>query len=963
MQSKQRRRFLSYGTALIGSGWLAACGDGTGNSGAASGRAIADMQEPGVVPATPPGNLVASREITGHWRFASVSDYPYLSGAQLASADGVSGMAAATVPGTALNSMIVNGRYPDPFYGRIVTDTIPDTLKDTDYWYRTAFATPALRPGQRLWLRFDGVNYMAAIWLNGTPVGTLEGAFRHGYFDVTKLVAAAGGTAYLAVRVIKLDFSEGPLKPSYSSGVTRGGHNGGPTGVTLKNGPTFFCAAGWDWLPTIPDRDLGIWQPVSWFTTGTVRIADLHVDSTLSDDLGSARLQLDLSLDNRTGAPLAATVTGRIGNGIVFSHAITIPAADHPTTTTLTSADVSALSLSNPKLWWPNGYGEPNLYAVTVSIEVQGQVSDTRTINVGLRRIEYSRDIGFGSQLSIKVNKLPILVMGGNWGLDDALKRIPRERLFNQVRLHRDANLNLIRNWNGQSTSRDFFDACDAYGILVWQEFFYSTEAGGAGPANVPRDLANIRDIIVHYRNHPSILLWCGGNEGSPPTALVNGVDALVKELDPGRLCLTSSASDTGDGAVNGYSSGGPYHWESPKGIFSRGYGTSNTAFHNEVGSYSIPTLEFVQAMLPSSSWECPDDYWADRDINADGYQSIYLDGWTLRWGGDGYIARTRNRYGQPKNLADFVRKSQMMNYESIKAIYEATAAVMIGPASGNIASPATGVIMWMTNPAQPSFIWQMYSHDLEQHSSFFAVQRACRRINVILDANTFNVTIANHDASAVFGSVDMRVYNLDSTLAGSTVQDVGVAPASHQVVANLGAQIAAATSDVCIVALALRNPGGATVADNLYWCQKNGQDASYESLDTIAAASIAVSASLVEANDTTTRITADVENIGKAISLMTHLQLYDQSSGQRILPAFYSDNYLNLLPGTSTQIVIDVPHAKEKPISGVALRVDGWKLDQRNTRLSSSDVPVTFNQPALTVAPAVATFGKCGSS
>ncbi|KVE28523.1 beta-galactosidase [Burkholderia singularis] len=961
MKSTQRRKFLVRSAALIGSGWLAACNDGAGDPAATPERLAGNARgnpadsPPDEIPATSPTNLAASGEISGRWTFAAASDCPGLNGARLASAGGMARMSAATVPGTALSSMIANGKYPDPLYGRIVTDTIPDTLKDTDYWYRTTFTTPALRPGQRLWLRFDGVNYRAAIWLNGAFVGTLEGAFKHGYFDVTELVSAAGGTAYLAVCVIKLDFSERPLKPSYSSGVTRGGRNGGPSGVTLKNGPTFFCCAGWDWLPTIPDRNLGIWQPVSWFTTGAVRIADVRVDSVLSDDLSQATLRLDVSLDNRTGQSVAAALIGKIGNDIAFRRTIIVEAADQPVTFSLTPAEIPALTLSNPKLWWPNGYGEPHLYAVSVAIEWRGRISDERTVNVGLRRIEYARDIGFGPQLSITVNKLPILVMGGNWGLDEALKRIPRERLFHQVRLHRDANLNLIRNWNGQSTSRDFFDACDAYGILVWQDFFYSTE--GPAAENVMRDLDNIRDVIVHYRNHPSILLWCGGNEGSPPPALVSGLDALVTELDPGRLCLTSSAGDTGAGAVNGYSSGGPYNWEAPRAAFGRGYGASQVAFHNEVGSHSIPTLECVEAMLPPSSWECPDDFWADRDINGNGayYAQVGLQG------GAGYIATTGARYGEIRNLADFVRKSQMMNYECIKSIYEANAAVMIGPVTGKVTSPATGVIMWMTNPAQPSFVWQMYSHDLEQHSSFFAVRRACRRVNVILDANTFDVTIANHTASAVSGRVETRVYNLDGTPSGKAAWSDGyAAPASYRIVANLRAQIASATSDVCIVTLALHDAIGSTLAENLYWCQRNGQDAAYASLDTMPPAALAIRASAAEVDDGTARITADVKNIGRTIALMTHLQLFDQSSGQRILPAFYSDNYLNLLPGASTRIVIDVPRAAMRSLSRAGLRVDGWKIDRANSRLCAHGVPVTFNERALAVAPVTGVFGKC---
>jgi mannosylglycoprotein endo-beta-mannosidase len=970
MQSRSRRRFLTHSTILAGSELLVACGGGgsssavmplplpPGSAGSppdapippASATPLPGTVPPDVVPA--PTGLASVQKITGPWEFQAASALPpSVTGAQLAAANSSVAMSPAVVPGTALTSMIANGTYTDPLYGQIVTDAIPDTLKDTDYWYRTRFSPSPLQAGQRLWLHLEGVNYKAEVWLNGALAGTLEGAFIQGYFDVTRLVSASGGEAWLAVRVIKLDFSEGPLLPSYKSGVTRGQRNGGPTGVTLKNGPTFFCSAGWDWLPTIPDRNLGIWRPVSWRTTGPVGLADVRVDATLSPDLSAAELSIDLSLDNRGDSVLTGTFIGKI-DGIEFRHEIQIPAGSKLTTVTLTSKDIPALSLAKPRLWWPNGYGEPHLYTFQASIEVNHVVSDQCSLSLGMRRIEYSRDIGLGAQLSIKVNDHPILVMGGNWGLDEAFKRIPRQRLFDQVRMHRDANLNLIRNWNGQSTSEDFFAACDVYGILVWQDFFYSTE--GPAAANTQRDLDNIRDCIVHYRNHPSILLWCGGNEGSPPADLVKGLDALVKELDPKRLCLTSSAGDTGTNAVDGYSSGGPYHWVSPKVLFNKGFGTGQVAFRNEMGSYSIPTLESVQSMIPKASWECPDDFWADRDINANGGNS----------GGKGYIALIASRYGAVANLPDFVRKAQLMNYEGIKAIYESNVAVMIGPVSTAVKSPATGVIMWMSNPAQPSFVWQMYSHDLEQHSSFFAVQHGCRRVNVIMSASSLDLTISNHAAQALSGSVVIQVFNLDGTQAGqTTTSSVGSVPAaSFKVIGNLNRNIAAATSAVCFVKLRVLDSAGATLAENFYWTQKSGNDTDYKLLDTMPPAAVTISASSEEAGDLTTRIKVNVKNTGNSVALMTHLQLFDIATQLRILPAFYSDNYLNLTPGMETLVTIDVARAKGKPLANAGIRVDGWKLDRQNSALSLQGVPVVFNERALaTTNPGGgATFAQC---
>jgi mannosylglycoprotein endo-beta-mannosidase len=491
---------------------------------------------PGQVVEIPHRVLTSMKEITGNWTFAAVDTAASQSGQIRSSLPKPN---PATVPGTVLTSMVNNKVYPEPLYRQIVTKLIDDNLHKTDYRYKTYIDVPKLQDGQRFWLRFDGINYLADIRLKAKFVGRIEGAFKRGYFDVTDIVEdAQGQPAYLEVLIHQLDFAEGPLLPSFASGRTRGGRNGGPSGITLRNGPTLFCTAGWDWVPTIPDRCLGIWQPVYSFTTGAFRIADLRVDTGLSADLSTAELTLDVTISNSVGADATGTIVGKI-NDVEFKYDIPLPASGKTTTITLSSADIPELRLTSPKLWWPNGYGAPYLYSLSIGLDIGNMTSDVRELKFGVRSIQYSRQRGSSTDLAITVNNLPILIMGGNWGLDEALKRIPRQRIFNQVRMHREANLNLIRNWNGQSTSKDLFEACDEYGILVWQDFFSSSEGDGAD--NVDRYLANVRDVIVTYRNHPSILLWCGGNEGPPAKEDIrNGLELLVAELDPSRESLTS---------------------------------------------------------------------------------------------------------------------------------------------------------------------------------------------------------------------------------------------------------------------------------------------------------------------------------------------------------------------------------------------------------------------------------------
>jgi beta-mannosidase len=921
-----RRRFLSSGIAIVGGGALGALG--------LSGIADAAPADAGPL-------LIDGHEITSGWTFTA-ADGTTVPGDRLASAQQIAGLKPAVVPGTPLTSMIANGEYPDPLYGHIVTDTVPDTLKDTGYWYRVAFAVPRLIPGQRFWLQFDGVNYLGTIWLNGTKVGTIEGAFKRGVFDVTDIIAKANGTAYLAVLIGTLDYVDPPSEPSYASGVTRGGRNGGKTGITLKNGPTFFCTAGWDWLPTIPDRDVGIWQPVTWSTTGPVRLIDVHVDPTLSADLRTAGIAIDLTLDSAFDTAKALVLKGSL-DGREFERTVTVPAGTSSVTMT------PSLRLDRPKLWWPNGYGDPYRYRLTIGVESGGQLCDERTVDFGVRRIEYTKPIESPSgtpvdALAITVNNQPILVMGGNWGLDEALKRIPRERLREQVRMHRDANLNLIRNWNGQSSTEDFFEACDEYGILVWQDFFCSTE--GPPPANLARDLDNIRDCIVRFRNHPSVLLWCGGNEGPPPQPLIDGLDALVAELDPKRAALTSSAGDTGKDPIGGYTSGGPYHWVTPSTHFSLNDGTKWPPFQNEVGSYSIPTLEFMKKMLPEPSWEHPDDFWADRDVNGNGGNG----------GGAGYLELTAKRYGEVLNLPDFARKSQLMNYECVRAIYEAHAANMNSAAPGK-PYPRTGVIMWMTNPAQPSFVWQMYSHDLEAHSAFYAVQHACRRVNVILNSQTFDVVVANHTQTAVQGTIAVTLYDLNGKAFAETSLRIGEAGASdHTVVGNIAPQLDTVPGDIAFARLSLKDSHGAELVRNFYWVENPAQAAGFASLDNAPPAAVSVVADAQRGRDGL-ELTVEVENIGHAMALMLHLQVYDTHTGERILPATFSDNYLNLAGGESSTTRVQLNNEQIRHHQDIGVRIDGWKIDQNASRLRGHGVAATFNQAALSTHPPTKTF------
>ena len=232
------------------------------------------------------------------------------------------------------------------------------------------------------------------------------------------------------------------------------------------------------------------------------------------------------------------TVSGR-GAPIVFRKLVTV-AANGSTQVLFDRESTAALHLREVKLWWPNGYGAPNLYKLRLDFAVGTQVSSSQTTTFGIRKIEYQ--VADSENLTLSVNGVRVMARGGNWGLDEAMKRVPRERLDAQFHLHALANLNMIRNWVGQSTNPDFYDLADKYGILLWDEFFQPNPSDGPGKDIPAYPLAaNVTDMVVRFRNHPSIAVWCARNEGYPPKSLDDELKKMMAELDPTRLYRSNS--------------------------------------------------------------------------------------------------------------------------------------------------------------------------------------------------------------------------------------------------------------------------------------------------------------------------------------------------------------------------------------------------------------------------------------
>jgi hypothetical protein len=805
---------------------------------------------------------------------------------------------AATVPGTVLTSFVNDGVYPEPLYGENNRpDKIPDSLSRAPYWYRAVFKVPKAYAGRRVWLNFDGINFSAQVWVNGRQVGAMKGAFRRGIFDISTDVKA-GKKAVLAVLVSPQPHPGDPHEHTIRDGV---GKNGG---ITAIDGPTFLSTIGWDWIPAIRDRDTGIWQKVFLSATGPVVIKDPLVTTDLPlPRTDAADVAVQARVENVTDQPQKGVLRGSFGDA-TFERSVEIA----PHSSQMVSFDpksAAALHVANPKLWWPNGYGPQNLYSLHLSYEVDGKSSDNKDVSFGIRKFSYS--VADSENLTISVNGVRVFIRGGNWGLDEAMKRNPRERLEAQIRMHQIANLNMIRNWVGQSTSEDFYELCDKYGLLVWDEFFQPNPADGPDPDDFDTYMANVREKILRFRNHASIVLWCARNEGYPPKSIDDALRVLMAELEPTRLYQANSADGRG---VNSH---GPYHWRTPREFY-----VFDEAFKTEIGSVSVPTIESIRGMMPENDWETINDDWAEHDF-AKGAS-----------GGDSYPGMIAERYGKVVNLADFVRKSQLANYEAFRAMYEGRNAKLF--------HPTTGIITWMSNPAQPSFVWQLYHHDLEPNSALFAVKKAAEPVHIQLNESNGEVEVINNlDTELEKAHAHLSIYKLDGSAAYSRDFDVS---AAASVATSLGVvDWPAGLSAVHFVKLELRDADGKLVSENFYWRALPEHQDDLKALGELPTVMLEAKAAR---RDVAGKSFLDVtlHNPGGQVALMAHLQLRRKGDEGRVLPVYYSDNYVSLVPNESRTITIEAATADLKGEAALVL-VDGWNVGVAGSSSAGVDVGV----------------------
>jgi hypothetical protein len=789
----------------------------------------------------------------------------------------------ATVPGTVLEPYITAGIYPDPYFADNM-NAIPDTFfSGNDFWYRKSIGNINQQIGKRYFINFKGVNWKSDIYFNGKYLGKISGAFQRADFEITDLIVKNRQNV-LAVLVHHIENwmpDKGKVTRKYLGAPTTNGD------VSGLDSPAFLAASGWNWLPIVRGRNIGIWNDVSLTECGNVSIHDAWFSSKLAlPDTTMAALTIKATLKNHANVDVNGLLkVSFAGKTISFPESFK---AGQSKEIELNPKQFRELTLRNPKLWWPNGYGAQHLYDAKLSFVVNNVESDEQHFKFGIREItpKVKNNILF-----LYCNGVRIMVRGGNWGLPEAMLQCDDAGYDLRVRMHKEANFNMIRNWVGQTGHEAFYEACDKYGILIWDDFWLANPVDGPTPRDTAMFMSNVRDKIKWVRKYPSVALYCGRNEGLPPVDLDSAMSRATRKMDGTRLYIPQSA----DGVVTGL---GPYDVRPVKWYFEN----RGVTFHSELGIIAFPEVETMRRMLPEKNWWPINNMWAIHD-----YQ----------WGrSEKFTNSITARFGAPTSMDDYSRRAQLLNYESAKAMFECLQS-----------NQGSGVLLWMSQAAWPSMICQLYDHYFEYTASYFAVKKACRPIHVFYDPRYNEIRLANNTAQKLkSAAVKAIVYNLKGKKIAEQKAIVSVNATSAKSCFVLNKPTINEVQFLKLEAVI----DNESVIDNFYWLSDTDEQCLM--LNDLPKSVLDIKLNVKVENDEI-QVSVILQNNTTNISLLNKLKI-KTANGESVLPVFFSDNYVSLVPGETKNITLNFEN--KAAYQNAVLSIESWNNETIRLKLKN---------------------------
>lgn len=770
----------------------------------------------------------------------------------------------AVVPGTVAVSYRDAGLLEDIRFDDNLT-RIDDDWYVSDFEYRAEFPKPEVSKGERVVLNFDGISWKADVTLNGSHIGRIEGSFIRSRFDITDILKE---TNELRILIHHQDHPGAVKIPLLDKTVPNGG-------VLGADNPCFHAAIGWDWLPTVPGRNIGIWNDV-YLTSAPqgVVIEDAFFDTFLGEPQSNplyAEIRPTVSFNNFSDSHSEGELTVRFGEKTI-KKSLTVPAGRN-------DISLESFILDNPSLWWPNGYGEPFLYDVTViwtpkSGAPKSVLPDaaSKVLKCGVRQMRYTLE---HSALQIWINGRRFIPKGGNWGFSEINLQFGAREYDIAMRYHKLMNFNMIRNWVGQVGDDELYEAADKWGIMVWQDFWLANPYDGPDPDNHAMFLENASDMLHRVRPHACVALYCARNEGTAPRKLELKINRLVADLCTGSLYIPNSS----EYSVSGQ---GPYWNVAPADYFRN---ISNAAdipvgdnkFHSERGAPNIPSYESLCRMFrPEHRWP-QNDVWGMHNFTLKGAQRC-----------SALNKMVSDGLGEPSSLKEFSDRAQYVDFNTYRALFESRS------------SHRNGLLIWMSHPAWPCLVFQTYDYWFDVNAGVYGAKRGAAPLRIQWNPALGCIEVVNDCAGNLLGlEAEVSVLDLSGKTLSSQSSRLDAFDDSTVRVCDFKAPEG---QEVYYLQLSLKK-GAEVLAENFYW--EGATQGNWQAIPKAPSKALKV-----KVNSGAESVYVSVTNTSDVVLPVVRLNLLgkpkDSKEIRQILPAFYEDNYFPLLPGQTRTVRID---------------------------------------------------------
>ncbi|WP_274362977.1 glycoside hydrolase family 2 protein [Paenibacillus thermotolerans] len=812
-----------------------------------------------------------------------------------------------TVPGSVHHDLLRLSEIPDPYFER--NSLLVEWVPQRTWIYKKRFRVGEEHRGKRIRLVFKGIDYEAHIYLNGERLGSHAGMYTPAEFDIEDRVSF-GEDNLLAVVIEKAPDEQPQVsKTRYVR--------------THKSRMTYW----WDFCPRM--IHIGIWDDVYLKVTGSARLDDVFVRPLLSDDCSAADVSVSVRMNaNRTMN--AAIDISLLHNGSeVASHR-----AEHVLPEGETGIHVR-LPVDAPRLWWPNGIGDADLYEARVKVSEAGggAASDERIVTFGIRKIELVRnetEDESARPYTFVVNGFKVYIKGWNWVPIDAMYGVDRPaKLERLLTLAKRANVNMLRVWGGGLIEKDaFYEWCDRLGIMVWQEFIQSSSGienkPSDDPAFIDMMVREAEQIIPRKRNHPSLALWCGGNElqgpGDTPLddnePVLGALRDVVARLDPDRHWLPTSPTgrvfmnsleNIEKDALSLHDVHGPWEHQGLTSQYTL-YNRGASLLHSEFGVEGMTNRRVLDKTI-SKQHQWP----AGRD------NPVYFHRGSW-WNNEKLVQES---FGGIEEVGTLIKASQFMQAEGLRYAVEANLRRQF---------QSSGTLPWQFNEPFPNaYCTSAIDYYAEPKAVYYAVSRAYGPVHV--SARFDSQVWAGQDRFAAEAwAVDATGIGLEDAmltmgLVGASgkryserTERVHVPPNGSGRLAGFTAALADVDDELFFLDITLEDAEGALISTNRYLFSRT------ENLQPMLTAPETILGSGLRKNGDVWDVT--VTNSGSYAALDVRLEDARDPSAEGY--AYFEDNCFSLFPGESRTVRVEWSHVDEH---------------ERKTALSAWNTAITIIQ------------------